>query len=72
MRRERLQRVDQYAARLEGVNPQAVLERGYSIVTVHNRSIRSVADVNSGDVLDIRVADGTIKSFVKDKSGVSL
>lgn len=72
MRRERLQRVDQYAARLEGVNPQAVLARGYSIVTLNNRSIRSIADVNSGDVLDIRVADGTITSLVKDKSGVSL
>jgi len=46
--------------RLSGVSPQGTLDRGYAIVRRldTNAVVRSVAQVASGDRLDIRVADG--------------
>jgi exodeoxyribonuclease VII large subunit len=56
LRRERLLGMDQ---RLEGLNPQAVLRRGYSIVKHPDGSIvRSVGQVSPGDPLTVRVTDG--------------
>ena len=45
--------------RLAALNPQAVLARGYAIVTKENGKILgSVDDVKAGDELNIRVKDG--------------
>ncbi len=51
-------------ARLEGVSPQAVLARGYSIVYSKERHVRSVADVAQGDSIEVRVVDGVITGKV--------
>ncbi len=50
--------------RLQSVSPQAVLERGYSIVSVCGKSVRSIAEVKVGDVVDVRVSDGVISGTV--------
>ncbi len=45
--------------RLTDLNPQAVLSRGYAVVTgADGRSVRSVNQVEPGDALDVRVSDG--------------
>lgn len=46
--------------RLEGISPLATLERGYAIVRreVSGEIVRSVAQVDSGDDLNVRVSDG--------------
>ncbi len=53
------------AARLEALNPQAVLERGYSIATDHRGNVvRDSASLKLGDPLDIRFARGTARTQV--------
>jgi len=57
LRRERL---DGLLGRLAGLSPEGTLKRGYAIV-IHRETdtvVRSVAQVASGDRLDVRVADG--------------
>ena len=51
--------------RLASLNPYAVLQRGYAMVsTPQGEIVRSVDQVKREDVLDIRVADGVIISRV--------
>jgi exodeoxyribonuclease VII large subunit len=50
--------------RLDSINPRKVLERGYSIVRVGGKPVRSVDDVRGGDGLDISIADGLIQGTV--------
>jgi exodeoxyribonuclease VII large subunit len=52
-------------ARLEALNPQAVLERGYSIATDQRGNVvRDSASLKSGDTLDIRFARGSAQTRV--------
>jgi exodeoxyribonuclease VII large subunit len=53
---------------LEAVSPQAVLSRGYAIVTdpVTGSIVRSARQVQPGDRLDIRLGDGTIAAKVEE------
>ncbi len=46
------------SARLEALNPLAVLQRGYAVVRRDGQFVRSAAQVSSGDRLSIRVSDG--------------
>jgi len=49
---------------LDTVNPLATLNRGYAIISEphHGQIIRSVQEINLGDLLDIRLKDGIIKA----------
>jgi exodeoxyribonuclease VII large subunit len=54
-------------ARLEGVNPLSVLSHGYSMVEGEDgRIISSVGDVDPGDRILVRLADGEIGATVSD------
>jgi len=45
--------------RLEALNPQAILGRGYALVTTpEKRLVRRVSQVNPGDQLNVQVSDG--------------
>jgi exodeoxyribonuclease VII large subunit len=51
--------------RLEGLNPLAILERGYALVRRADGSVvRSASAVGVGDEVDVRVADGVIGAEV--------
>ena len=51
--------------KLEGYDPQLLLQRGYSI-TIHNGQIvKSPQDVKSGDEIETRLKQGTIKSIIQ-------
>lgn len=53
---------------LELLNPLSVLERGYAIVRDEKgRIITTVSSLKDGDMLNIRVKDGTIEAAVKEK-----
>ncbi|TPQ26533.1 exodeoxyribonuclease VII large subunit [Methylomonas koyamae] len=56
------------AQTLQAVSPLATLERGYAIVRRHGSAqvIKSVSQLNSGDLLDTRLADGRIVSRITD------
>lgn len=55
------------ASKLTALNPMAVLTRGYSLVSVDNKTIKSANDVNIGDEIDITLNDGKIKCLVTGK-----
>ena len=52
--------------RLDSINPQKVLERGYSIMRVGGKNVRSIADVSCGDGLEISVSDGVVVGTVTE------
>jgi len=66
LRRERLGGL---TGRLAGVSPLGTLERGYAIVRHRETGavVRSVAQVASGDALDVRVADGEFEATASQK-----
>ena len=54
--------------RLEGVNPLAVLSHGYSVVENREGSIvSSVADVETGELITVKLSDGEINATVTEK-----
>ena len=55
--------------RLEGLNPLAILERGYAVVRRRDGSVvRSVDAVESGARIGVRVSDGEFRAKVIDVS----
>ena len=53
--------------RLRTLNPQAILERGFSILTLMDgSSVRSVQQVQPGDDLQVRVSDGEFGARVQN------
>jgi exodeoxyribonuclease VII large subunit len=66
--------LDLLAARLNCVNPQEVLKRGYSLTT-HKKTgqiIRDPAQVKPGETLLTRLANGQIESTVQDSRQLKL
>ena len=57
-------RLDTVHARLGALSPLATLERGYAIVHRGDELVRAAAQVESGDAIDVRVADGTFGATV--------
>ena len=55
---------------LRGLDPEAPLERGYSLVRVERTGafLRDPKEVTSGDALDIRVKNGRVAAVVKSDS----
>ena len=48
------------------LSPLAILSRGYSVVSTASGEISTVGNTKIGDMLSIRVLDGSIKAEVKD------
>ncbi len=64
LRRSQLAGVHQ---RLRALNPQAVLNRGYAIVTREGGEVvRQVDQIESGDPLQVQVSDGTFTARVEE------
>jgi exodeoxyribonuclease VII large subunit len=48
------------AARLDALSPLKALARGYAVVAKDGVAVRSAAQIEKGDALSIRLADGTV------------
>lgn len=60
------QKIGVIASRLDGLSPLGTLNRGYSVAKNSNGEVvRSVKQVNSGDMMTVRVSDGEISTIVK-------
>lgn len=58
--------------RLEGLNPLAILERGYAVVRREDGGlVRSASEVRVGEHVDIRLSDGRLVAQVQDVDHVS-
>ena len=51
---------------LKLVNPLGILDKGYSLVEVNGKIIKSSKDVLVNDLIDIRLHEGSIKAMVKE------
>jgi exodeoxyribonuclease VII large subunit len=59
------QRLSEIRGKLRLLDPQRVLERGYSITLgADRRVLRSAAEVHSGEKIQTRLGDGTLDSVV--------
>ena len=54
-------------AKLDALNPLAILARGYSVAQKGTKSISSVNDADVGDIITLRLNDGSIDAEVKSK-----
>ncbi len=54
---------------LEGLNPLAVLSRGYAAIAKDGKNVTKAKEVETGDHMDIRFADGTIEAVAVEKKG---
>lgn len=55
-------------ARMRALDPLAKLSGGYGYITKQGRTVSSVREVSMGDVLTIRVCDGTVQAVVEQVS----
>lgn len=61
------QKVQSLAASLDALSPLKVLSRGYSLTIQNGRTVHSVSELNEGDLLETRLADGVVRSRVEGK-----
>ena len=52
-------------AKLDALSPLKTLTRGYSIIQLNNKVIKSVKDLKKDDEVDIRLLDGTAKAKIE-------
>ena len=51
--------------KIESLNPLAVLARGYAVVSKDDKAVKSVKELSQGDVLNIRLSDGEVKTVMQ-------
>ncbi len=59
-------RLEAGAGKLQAMSPLAVLGRGYSIAQQDGKSVKSVAQIQSGDLLTVLLSDGSAQCLVKE------
>lgn len=57
-------KVDTLAAVTEGYNPTRILQNGYAIARLGSKTIRSKEDVSVGEIIEVTLKDGIIKSEI--------
>jgi len=62
------ERVGHLSARLKTLGPSATLARGYAVVQVGSRVLRTVGEAPAGAQLRIRVADGAVNAVSQGES----
>lgn len=67
----RLQReqhcLDMLAQRVQSLDPNLLLRRGYSITLKDGRAVRSADNLQPGDIIETRLAEGSVRSKVEKK-----
>lgn len=58
----RLQLLDQ---RIRSVDPQRLLQRGYSITLYHGKSVRDATMLKKGDEIETKLSKGVVKSIIE-------
>ena len=60
-------RLDMLAQRVQSLDPNLLLRRGYSITLKDGRAVRSADDLQPGDIIETRLAEGSVRSKVEKK-----
>jgi exodeoxyribonuclease VII large subunit len=53
------------AATLQQYNPRSYLDRGFSLALKKGKIVKSIEEVSTGDILEIVLKDGTVKTVVE-------
>ena len=61
--RHRIELLSQHTSALD---PQILLQRGYSITTINGKTVKDAADLAEGDEIETRFARGKVKSTVSE------
>ena len=62
-------RISAFDRTMAAIDPQAVLDRGYSLtMDSQGRAIRSIEGLEPGEMLETRIADGSIRSRIESSS----
>ena len=64
LRRHRIEMLEQ---RLAACNPERIYKMGYSLLTKNGHPVRSVQNLQPGDLLTTYLADGSVESIVQGK-----
>lgn len=59
-------RLESRMAVLDSLSPLKVVDRGYALVTKDQQVIKSVKDVQKGDILEVRLSQGKLKVSVQE------
>ena len=55
-------------SKLEALNPLSVMSRGYSVVQKNEKTIISASEINQGDIITVRMYDGSVSATVNSKT----
>lgn len=55
---------DELKLRLFSLDPQAILSRGYSVITAGEKTVSSVSQIKSGDNINIILSDGEVNATI--------
>jgi len=61
----RKERFEGILKNLNAFNPLSILERGYSICSKDEKSLKSIEGINSGDLINVKLAQGGLSCTVK-------
>ncbi len=56
--------VQSLASRLEALDPVRVMDRGFAIVTIGGRAVRSISEVTVGGAMEVAMSDGIVSGTV--------
>jgi exodeoxyribonuclease VII large subunit len=54
-------------SKLQLLNPENVLQRGYSITSLNGRIVKDIGQVKHGDLIHTQLSEGTLSSRIIDK-----
>jgi exodeoxyribonuclease VII large subunit len=55
-------------SKLQLLNPENVLQRGYSITSLNGRIVKDIGQVKHGDLIHTQLSEGTLSSRITDKN----
>ena len=63
---KQLEAINSFSAKLEALNPIAVLSRGYTVTEKNGKIINSVKELKQDDILKLTLKDGQVTTEVKE------
>lgn len=63
-----MSQVTRNMGKLDSLSPLAVVDRGYSITSANNKVLKSIKDIKTGEMVDVRLSDGHFSAEVKSIS----
>ena len=63
-------RIEMLAQRIQALDPQLLLQRGYSITLHDGKAVRDASLLSPGDVIETRLSKGSVQSIIQQASSL--